>query len=70
MPPPPRNRFDQTHVEVCGDRWRWEFTAQHPLLYGTRAKWYFEEGKHGGSINDIGVHAVTLVATDADGHPL
>ena len=37
------------------------FSAQHPLLLGKRAKWYFEEGKHGGTINDIGVHAVDLI---------
>jgi predicted dehydrogenase len=33
------------------------FSAQHPLLYGSRPMWYFEEGKHGGTINDIGIHA-------------
>lgn len=32
--------------------------GQHPLLYGTRAGWYFEPGKHGGTINDIGIHAI------------
>ena len=37
------------------------FTGQHPLCYDTRAKWYFEEGKHGGTINDIGVHGVDFV---------
>ncbi|HYF00558.1 MAG TPA: Gfo/Idh/MocA family oxidoreductase [Planctomycetota bacterium] len=30
--------------------------GQHPLLRGTRPGWYFEEGKHGGTINDIGIH--------------
>lgn len=33
------------------------FTAQHPLMYGKRPAWYFEPGMHGGTINDIGVHA-------------
>ncbi len=34
------------------------FTAQHPLNYGTRPGWYFEEGKHGGTFNDIAIHAM------------
>lgn len=37
------------------------FMGQHPLLYGTRPMWYFEEGKHGGTINDIGIHAVDIL---------
>ena len=37
------------------------FYGQHPLNYGTRAKWYFEQGKHGGTINDIAVHGIDLV---------
>lgn len=37
------------------------FTAQHPLLLGRRPAWYFEPGKHGGTINDIGVHALDLI---------
>ena len=35
--------------------------GQHPLLLGTRPGWYFEPGKHGGTINDIGIHAFDLV---------
>lgn len=35
--------------------------AQHPLRPGTRAAWYFEPGQHGGTINDIGIHAFDLV---------
>lgn len=34
------------------------FGGQHPLLWGSRAKWYFESGKHGGTINDIAIHAI------------
>lgn len=34
------------------------FGGQHPLLLGSRPGWYWEEGKHGGTINDIGIHAV------------
>ena len=37
------------------------FTAQHCLNYGVRPGWYFEEGKHGGTINDIAIHGVDLV---------
>ncbi len=37
------------------------FGGQHPLLYGSRAGWYFEEGKHGGTINDIAIHGIDLV---------
>lgn len=37
------------------------FLGQHPLLYGKRAPWYFEPGKHGGTINDIGIHAFDLI---------
>ncbi len=36
-------------------------TGQHPLQYGVRPAWYFEEGKHGGTINDIAIHAMDLV---------
>ena len=37
------------------------FTGQHPLDYGKRPRWYFEEGKHGGTINDIAIHGIDLV---------
>lgn len=37
------------------------FTAQHPLLLATRPRWYFEPNKHGGTINDIGVHGIDLL---------
>ncbi|MDQ3625105.1 MAG: Gfo/Idh/MocA family oxidoreductase [Verrucomicrobiota bacterium] len=43
--------------EVCTIR----VDGQHPLLPGTRPAWYFEPGKHGGTINDIGIHAFDLV---------
>ena len=38
-----------------------QFGGQHPLQYGTRPMWYFEEGKHGGVINDIAVHGIDLL---------
>jgi len=34
------------------------FTGQHPLNWGTRPMWYFEEGRHGGTINDIAIHGI------------
>jgi predicted dehydrogenase len=37
------------------------FTAQHPLLLGTRPQWYFEPGSHGGTVNDIAIHAIDLI---------
>jgi predicted dehydrogenase len=43
--------------EVCTFR----IDGQHPLLFGTRPGWYFEPGRHGGTINDIGIHAFDFV---------
>lgn len=37
------------------------FTGQHPLNRNTRPSWYFEAGKHGGTINDIGSHAFDII---------
>ena len=37
------------------------FGGQHPLLAATRPSWYHEEGSHGGTINDIGIHAFDLI---------
>lgn len=37
------------------------FGGQHPLYYGSRPSWYFEDGKHGGTINDIAIHAIDVV---------
>jgi predicted dehydrogenase len=37
------------------------FSGQHPLLLGTRPSWYFEPGKHGGTINDIAIHALDFI---------
>jgi predicted dehydrogenase len=37
------------------------FGGQHPLNYGARPDWYYEEGKHGGVINDIAIHGIDLV---------
>ena len=37
------------------------FGGQHPLMLGTRPGWYFEPGNHGGTINDIAIHAVDYI---------
>lgn len=37
------------------------FGGQHPLMFGTRPGWYFEPGKHGGTINDIAIHAINSI---------
>jgi predicted dehydrogenase len=37
------------------------FNGQHPLLLGKRPSWYFEPGKHGGTINDIAIHAIDAI---------
>jgi predicted dehydrogenase len=46
---------------VIGNVHTINITAQHPLMLGKRPAWYFEPGKHGGTINDIGVHAIDLI---------
>ncbi len=38
-----------------------QFGGQHPLLPASRPHWYFEPGKHGGTINDIAIHAVDYI---------
>jgi predicted dehydrogenase len=37
------------------------FLGQHPLNFGKRPGWYFEAGKHGGTINDIGIHGIDFL---------
>lgn len=37
------------------------FGGQHPLSHGVRPNWYFEPGKHGGTINDIAIHGLDAV---------
>lgn len=39
-----------------------QFGGQHPLMLGSRPAWYFEPGRHGGTINDIGIHAIDGIA--------
>lgn len=44
-----------------GDVQSVQFVGSHPLLLGSRPEWYFEEGKHGGTINDIAIHGIDLI---------
>ena len=37
------------------------FNGQHYLDYAHRPAWYFEKGKHGGTINDLAIHGIDLV---------
>ena len=37
------------------------FGGQHPLMYASRPSWYFEEGKHGGVIDDIAIHGIDMI---------
>jgi len=37
------------------------FGGQHPLMLGSRPDWYYEPDMHGGTINDIGIHAVDAI---------
>jgi predicted dehydrogenase len=43
--------------------------GRHPLKYGSRPMWYFEESKHGGTINDIGIHLIDALPW-LTGHPI
>ncbi|NLM79365.1 MAG: Gfo/Idh/MocA family oxidoreductase [Ruminococcaceae bacterium] len=38
------------------------FSGQHPLNYATRAPWYFEPNMHGGTINDLAIHGMDMMA--------
>ena len=44
-----------------GDVRNVSFNGQHCLDYGKRPMWYFEEGMHGGTVNDIAIHGIDLV---------
>ena len=37
------------------------FTGQHPLNPKVRPAWYFEDGMHGGTINDIAIHGMDML---------
>jgi predicted dehydrogenase len=46
---------------VIGEVHAVSFDGQHPLLLGKRPQWFFEPGRHGGTINDIGIHAIDII---------
>jgi len=48
--------------DVLGEIHAISFTGQHPLNWGVRPSWYFEEGKHGGTINDIAIHGIDYLS--------
>lgn len=37
------------------------FCGAHSLNFANRPKWYFEENKHGGVINDLAIHGLDMV---------
>ena len=37
------------------------FNGQHCIDYAHRPLWYFEEGMHGGTVNDLAIHGIDLV---------
>lgn len=37
------------------------FNGQHCIDYAHRPSWYFEDGMHGGTINDLAIHGIDLV---------
>lgn len=37
------------------------FLAQHPLIYASRPAWYWTPDQHGGTINDIAIHAIDII---------
>ena len=52
---------DLVQAGTLGEIHAISFGGQHPLLRSTRPSWYFEPGKHGGTINDIAIHAVDII---------
>jgi predicted dehydrogenase len=48
----------EVHAGTIGRVHSVVFMGQHPLLYGNRPAWYFEPGEHGGTLNDIAIHAL------------
>ena len=52
---------DLVRQGIIGEVQAISFNGQHPLLLGRRPAWYFEPGKHGGTINDIAIHAVDAI---------
>ena len=51
-----RTMRELIHAGEIGEVHTVTFTGQHPLSPGSRPGWYFEDGCHGGTINDIAIH--------------
>ena len=56
-----RHMAELVHNGMIGDVKNAAFTGQHPLNWGVRPGWYFEDGKHGGTFNDIAIHGVDAI---------
>ena len=52
---------DLVQSGLIGDLRTVNFSGQHPLLLANRPGWYFQGGNHGGTINDIAIHAVDIL---------
>ena len=52
---------DLVQSGVIGDLRTVNFSGQHPLLPASRPEWYFQGGNHGGTINDLAIHAVDIL---------
>ena len=52
---------DLIHTGTLGEIHALSFTGQHPLQWGSRPMWYFEQGKHGGTFNDIAIHGLDAI---------
>lgn len=52
---------DEIAKGTLGEIVQIQFSAQHPLLHASRPAWYFEPGKHGGTITDIASHATDII---------
>ena len=52
---------EQLQAGVIGEVRTISFDGQHPLMFGKRPDWYFEPGMHGGTLNDIAIHAIDLI---------
>ncbi|MDP6442986.1 MAG: Gfo/Idh/MocA family oxidoreductase [Pirellulaceae bacterium] len=59
----------QLQEGAIGELRAMSFDGQHPLLRGKRPGWYFEDGLHGGTLNDIAIHAIDMIPW-ATGHEI
>lgn len=52
---------DMIQAGRIGDVQMIQFGGQHGLSYGIRPDWYYDKEKHGGTINDLGIHGLDAV---------